>query len=86
MATKKPPAGTVRTNVHVNKENYVLFKKLSKAVNYTFTDLVNEALVQFNKNISAAIESNDINSLIELYNKQLDEVRKELDTITINKK
>lgn len=82
MATQKAPEGTVRKNVHVNIESYEMFKKLSKAVNYTFTDLVNESLNQFNKNISAAIESNDINSLIELYNNQLDEVRKELDSIT----
>lgn len=79
MATRKPPAGTVRTNVHINKENYELFKKLSKAVNYTFTDLVNEALVQFNNSIKVAIETGDIQALIDLYDKQIDDAKKQLE-------
>lgn len=79
MATRKPPEGTVRTNVHINKENYELFKKLSKAVNYTFTDLVNEALVQFNNSIKVALETGDIQALIELYDKQISDAKKQLE-------
>lgn len=79
MPRVNPPVGKTRKNVFVDDAKYELFKQLSKAVNYTFTDLVNDALEQFNSTIKVALETGDVQAIIDLYNKQINDAKKQLD-------
>lgn len=79
MPRVNPPVGKTRKNVYVDDEQYEVFKQLSKTINYTFTDLVNEALKQFNTTIKMALETGDAQALFDLYNNQISEAKKQLE-------
>lgn len=76
MSTRK------RVNVHVDNQQYEIFKKLSGLLNLTFTDLVNDSLKQFNDSVLAAINTGSAEGMIEFYRKQLEQTNKELLDVT----
>lgn len=64
-----------RVNVHVDADQYEEFKVYSKITGVTFTDLVNDALVQFNQMIGGMIQAKDKDSLMKYMNDRIEQTK-----------
>ena len=71
LKDKKRP----RVNVHVDADQYEEFKVYSKITGVTFTDLVNDALVQFNQMIGGMIQAKDKDSLMKYMNDRIEQTK-----------
>ena len=71
LKDKKRP----RVNVHVDADQYEEFTVYSKITGVTFTDLVNDALVQFNQMIGGMIQTKDKDSLMKYMNDRIEQTK-----------
>lgn len=82
MASRKPPEGKKRVNFYVDAQQYAIFQKVSGFINMTFTDLIDNSLRQVNASILNAVNTGSAEGMIDFYNKQVEQMKKELSDVT----